>query len=201
MKTLSAKWVKLLTTAMLMLAAGTAQAHTGHATIGFFEGLSHPLGLDHLLAMVAVGVWSVHALPAKKIWWGPATFLVVLVMSSVIGLAGFTVEHLEHAISLSVVIFGLMLIPGTKNLPVAGGLGLVALAASLHGLAHGIEAPGTGFIGYAAGFLSTTTVLHLSGVIAAGGIQRLASERKHWVTAGLGTLCSGAGIYLLQQQL
>jgi urease accessory protein len=87
-----------------------------------------------------------------------------------LGAEGFTVAYLEHAISISVVIFGLMLIFVRRGFSAAAGLGLIALAASLHGLAHGAEAPESGFAGYAAGFMLTTTVLHLGGVATGLGI-------------------------------
>ena len=81
---------------MLVLAASASQAHTGHGTSGIFEGLVHPFGLDHLLAMVAVGIWSVSALPKNKAWWGPATFMLSLVVSAAIGAMGVTIPLLEH---------------------------------------------------------------------------------------------------------
>ena len=199
MKILPHKGLKVVLVAMLALAASAAQAHTGHGTSSFFDGLAHPFGLDHLLAMVAVGIWSVSALPAQRAWWGPATFLLALVLSAIVGAAGVVVPYLEHAISLSVVVFGLMLVFARRGLPVAVGLGLVALAASLHGLAHGAETPESGFMGYAAGFLLTTAALHLGGVVTALGIRRVMARQTQWVTGGLGALFGGAGVYLLQQ--
>ena len=88
---------KFLLAAVLASTAFAAQAHTGHGTHSLMEGLVHPFGLDHLLAMVAVGVWSVSALPAGKAWQGPATFLLALVISAALGAAGATVPYLEHA--------------------------------------------------------------------------------------------------------
>ena len=176
-----------------------ASAHTGHGTQSLMEGLAHPLGADHLLAMLAVGLWSVNALPANKVWQGPATFLLALVVSAVLGASGFTVPFLEHAIALSVVLFGAMLLLAAKPLPKAIGLGLIALAASLHGLAHGAETPETGFAGYAAGFLLTTAVLHLSGVGIGLSIRRLLAERSTLALGGLGTVLGGAGLYLFSQ--
>lgn len=193
------KWVKTLPLALLVMASGAAQAHTGHGASSFFDGLTHPLGLDHLLAMVAVGVWSVSALPAHKTWQGPAAFLLALGLSAMLGASGFVVPYLEHAISLSVVVFGLMLVFARSGLPVAAGLCLVGLAALLHGLAHGAETPEGGFAGYAAGFLLSTTVLHGGGVVAGLGIQRFLARCANGVTAGLGVLLGGAGVYLLQQ--
>ena len=173
-----------------------ASAHTGHGTESFMEGLVHPFGLDHLLAMLAVGVWSVSALPAQKAWQGPATFLLALVLSAVLGAVGVTLPYLEHAIALSVSLFGLMLIVAAKPLPKTFGLGLIAVAACLHGLAHGAETPETGFAGYAIGFLLTTAVLHVGGVGVGLGIRRWLAGRSGTVLATLGGTLGLAGAYL-----
>ncbi len=185
--------------ALLAGLAGAAQAHTGHGTHSLMEGLVHPFGLDHLLAMVAVGVWSVSALPAGKAWQGPATFLLALVTSAALGAGGVTVPYLEHAISLSVVLFGLMLIVAQRAMPAALGLGLVAAASSLHGLAHGAETPETGFAGYAVGFLLTTAALHIGGVGLGLGIRRWLAERRAAVLGGLGAGVGATGLYLFGQ--
>ena len=176
-----------------------ASAHAGHGTHSLMEGLTHPFGADHLLAMLAVGIWSVSALPARQAWQGPATFLLTLVLSAVLGASGFTVPYLEHAIALSVTLFGAMLILAAKPMPKAFGLTLIAVAASLHGLAHGAETPETGFAGYAAGFLLTTAVLHLGGVGIGLSIRRWLSERSTTVLASLGGLLSVAGLVLFSQ--
>ena len=185
--------------AILMLTMASAQAHTGHGTSNFFTGLIHPFGLDHLLAMLAVGVWSVTTLPAKKAWWGPATFMLALVVSALAGAMGLTLPYLEHAVSLSVLLFGAMLLFSRVKLPVGTGLALVALAASLHGLAHGSEAPESGFAGYAFGFLLTTAALHSGGVAMGLGIRRYLADKAGWVLSGLGVCYGGAGAYLLSQ--
>ena len=197
---MQAKNIRRATAAALLAGlAGAAQAHTGHGTHSLMEGLVHPFGLDHLLAMVAVGVWSVSALPRDKAWQGPATFLLALVISAALGAAGVTVPYLEHAISLSVVLFGLMLIVAQRAMPVVLGLGLIAAASSLHGLAHGAETPETGFAGYAAGFMLTTAVLHISGVGVGLAIQRWLAERRGAVLGGLGAAVGAAGLYLFGQ--
>lgn len=185
--------------ALLALAAGAAQAHTGHGTSGVSDGLAHPFGLDHLLAMVAVGVWSVSALPVNRAWWGPATFLLALVASAALGAMGVTVPFLEQLISLSVMLFGVMLVFSRLQMSVGLGLGLVAAAASLHGLAHGAETPETGFAAYAAGFVLTTAALHFGGVMAGLGIRHYLARQATWVVSGLGAVCGGTGIYLLSQ--
>ncbi|APW41883.1 HupE/UreJ family protein [Rhodoferax saidenbachensis] len=189
--------------ALFLIAAcaisASARAHTGHGTHSLMEGLTHPFGLDHLLAMLAVGVWSVSALPANKVWQGPATFMLALVASAVLGASGVTLPFLEHAIALSVVLFGAMLVLAAKPMPKVFGLGLIAVAASLHGLAHGAETPETGFAGYAAGFLLTTGVLHISGVGMGLSIRRFLAERSATVLGGLGTLLGFTGLYLFSQ--
>jgi urease accessory protein len=195
-------WAKRTALASLALTCGVAQAHTGHGVSTVMEGLAHPLGLDHLLAMLAVGVWSVRALPAEKIWQGPATFLLALLLSAVVGATGVAVPYLEQAIALSVLLFGAMLVCANSRMPVAAGLGLVALAASLHGLAHGAELPASGFAafgGYAAGFVLTTTLLHGGGVLFGLSIQRFMAQRAKVATTATGLLLGGAGVYLLQQ--
>lgn len=199
MKFLSHRLLRNVGIGTLALAAGLAQAHTGHGTTGVFEGLVHPFGLDHLLAMVAVGMWSVSALPASKAWWGPATFLLTLVLGAALGATGLTMPWLEQLVSLSVVLFGVMLVASRQKMPLALGLGLVALASSMHGLAHGAETPDTGFAGYAAGFLLTTATLHLGGVAAGLGVRRYLARAANWVIAATGTLLGGAGLYLFSQ--
>lgn len=190
---------KSLLTAALATAAFTAQAHTGHGTHSLMEGLVHPFGLDHLLAMVAVGVWSVSALPAGKAWQGPAVFLLALIASATLGMLGVSLPYLEHGVSLSVVLFGLMLIAATRPVPPVIGLCLIALASSLHGLAHGSETPESGFAGYALGFLVTTAALHIGGVGIGLSIQRLMTERRGMALGGLGAALGGAGLYLFAQ--
>lgn len=197
---MQSKNIRRLTAAALLAGlAGAAQAHTGHGTHSLMEGLAHPFGLDHLLAMLAVGVWSVSALPQGKAWWGPATFLLALVASAALGAAGVTVPYLEQAIALSVVLFGAMLVLASRAMPVALGLGLVAAASALHGLAHGAETPATGFAGYAAGFMLTTAVLHIVGVGVGLAIQRWLGQRRGAVLGGLGAALAAAGVVLFGQ--
>lgn len=188
-----------LITLALSLTSLSALAHTGHGTSSLMEGLVHPFGADHLLAMVAVGIWSVSSLPANKAWQGPAAFMVALVVSAALGTLGVTLPYLEHAVALSVVLFGAMLMLAAKPMPKALGLGLIGAAAALHGLAHGSETPASGFAGYAVGFLLTTAALHLSGVGLGLSIRRWLAERSTWALGGLGTLLGGTGLYLFSQ--
>jgi len=179
--------------------ATAAQAHPGHGA-GLAAGLMHPLsGLDHLLAMVAVGVWSVSALPANKAWQGPVAFMLALAVGAALGVTGFTVPYLEHMIALTVVLFGAMLVLARRPMPAATGLGLIAAAAALHGLAHGAEAPAQGLAGYAMGFMATTAALHIAGVGVGLSIRRWLAERGGLALGGLGAALGVAGIYLFGQ--
>ena len=193
------QWSRVVLATVLGLAASASHAHTGHGTSGLYEGLSHPFGLDHLLAMVAVGLWSVSALPANKAWWGPATFMASLVVSAVLGALGVTAPFLENLISLSVVLFGAMLVLAQLKTSPKVGLALIALAAAMHGLAHGAESPESGFAFYALGFLVTTATLHFGGVIAGLAIKRYVPSKEKLITTTLGLLFGGAGIYLFSQ--
>jgi urease accessory protein len=187
--------------AVVLLAglAGAAQAHPGHGATSLMEGLAHPFGLDHLLAMVAVGVWSVSALPQGKAWQGPASFLLALVASAALGAAGVTLPFLEQGVALSVLLFGALLVLARRPMSTSLGLGLVAAAASLHGLAHGAETPASGFAGYAVGFLATTALMHLSGVGAGLAIRRGLAERSGLALGGLGAALGVSGAVLFGQ--
>ena len=183
----------------LVCGSGAVYAHTGHGTSGIVDGLAHPFGLDHLLAMVAVGVWSVSALPAHKALWGPVTFMSALMASAVLGASGFSLPYLETLIAASVVLFGAMLAISRVQLPPRIGLFLIAVAASLHGLAHGAESPETGFVTYAIGFLLTTASLHLGGVMLGLGVKKYLAQRASITVQLLGVGCGGGGIFFLSQ--
>lgn len=179
----------------LALAAGTASAHTGHGTESLFQGLAHPLGLDHLLAMVAVGVWSAAAFDGARRWLAPLTFLCAMTAAALLAMAGLSLPFVEHGIALSVAMFGAML-AFAKRVPAAPGLALVASAAALHGVAHGAELPaGASVAGYALGFLATTAALHAGGV----GLGAMLRERGAWIWRSAGALLGLAGVVLLAQ--
>ena len=197
MNTLKSQAVAKLAATGLLLLAGSAQAHTGHDTSGVMSGLFHPLGLDHMLAMLAVGLWSVRVLPAQRAWQGPALFMLALVAGAAMGMLGFQFAMLEQLIALSVVLFGVMLMMSFQNFPVTLGLGVVAVSALAHGMAHGAEAPASGFLGYALGFLVTTAALHCSGVAAGLGLRKFMMQRAGVVVVSLGSVLGLTGLYLL----
>lgn len=185
--------IRWLGSALLLGACGAASAHTGHGIASLFEGLAHPFGLDHLLAMVTVGAWSALVLPAGRRWLGPAAFLAAMTVGAALGAGGLALPFVEHGIALSVALFGAMLLAGTR-LPVPAGLALIALAAAVHGIAHGAELPAGGVFGaYAAGFLAMTAALHLAGVGLGGWLRGL----KAPVRQALGLALAGGGVLLL----
>lgn len=148
---------------LALLTAGAASAHTGHGVSGVADGLAHPLGADHLLAMLAVGAWSAAGAGTPRYWLGPLSFLVAMGAGAWLGLAGLRSPLVEPGLALSVVLLGGMLALSSR-LPTGPGLALVALAASMHGLAHGAELPaGASVAGYATGFLLTTAALQIGG--------------------------------------
>jgi urease accessory protein len=178
--------------ALLMLAGG-AQAHTGHGAHTLADGLTHPLGADHLLAMVAVGLWSAAALPARKAWLGPLTFVLALLAGAGLGAAGWHVGGLEALVATSVVLFGALL-AGARQWPLSAGLSLVAVSALVHGLAHGAELPvGGSFAAYAAGFVATTVALHASGL----SLGRAMERAQPWAWRLTGGLFGAAGLLML----
>ena len=184
--------------ALGLAAAGSAQAHTGHQVTGFVSGLEHPFGLDHLLAMVAVGFWSAVQLRARDMWQGPALFMACLLGGAAVGMLGGAMPQGELLIALSVVALGSMLVAAGR-LPTAAGFALIALSASLHGVAHGAEAPGAAYVSYAAGFMLSTAALHVAGTLAGGYARYRLPAAAAWLVRGAGVACAGTGLYLATQ--
>lgn len=183
---------RALVAALLGGAATLASAHTGHGTNSFAEGLAHPFGIDHLLAMVAVGLWSAAALPGARRWWAPVVFMAAMALGAGAGLLGLGLPGIEHALALSVAVLGAMLV-APRAVPARAGLAAIAGAALLHGLAHGAELPwGAAPAAYAAGFLATTAALHGLGLTLGGAMRQL--QLRAWQL--LGSLFGVAGLVL-----
>ncbi|MCB1388999.1 MAG: HupE/UreJ family protein [Rhodobacteraceae bacterium] len=184
---------KLVLTAALTLTAAPALAHTGHGAGGLAQGLAHPfLGADHLMAMLAVGLWSGLALPHRAVA-GPAAFLAAMLAGAGLGFAGAPLPMVEGMITLSVVLFGLLVLtarPGQPARLTAATLAAVALFGTFHGYAHAAEATGNA-LAYVAGFLTASTALHLAGMALA---RAVASARLLRLAAGAGVLASGLAL-------
>lgn len=142
-----------------------AEAHTfGSQGAGLMAGLTHPfVGLDHLLAMIAVGIWA-GQLGGRAVWLIPLTFVSVMAAAATLASFGLLLPLMEPAIACSVLVLGL-LIAGSVRLPTSVGALLVSLFAVFHGYAHGLELPQAASpILYGAGFVLATALLHGIGI-------------------------------------
>ncbi len=165
---------KRLVGIFLMSIACGAFAHSGEESAnGFFAGVMHPLtGFDHLLAMVAVGIWGA-TLGRPLIWVLPVAFPMLMVFGGVLGITGVPLPFVELGIAISVIALGLA-IAAAWRAPIALAVGIVSAFGVFHGYAHGAELPNAvSPAAYVSGFVLCTGALHLAGV-AFGEIKRLA---------------------------
>lgn len=156
-----------LLTAFAILAASitTAAAHDGAGTVGgFVSGLTHPLfGWDHVVAMVAVGLWGAF-LGAPALWVLPIAFPLVMAFGAALGVLGVPVPYVEIGIAMSAVVLGLLILLRAR-LALPAAMMIVALFAIFHGHAHGTELPDAANpLAYAIGFVIATGALHLAGI-------------------------------------
>jgi urease accessory protein len=184
---------KSLITIFLLGASSAAFAHPGHNVSGLAAGLMHPFsGLDHLLAMVAVGIWAAQG-GGRKVWLLPATFMVMLAVGSGIAMQWQLLPLVESGIAASVLALGL-LIALSLQLPAMLSVAITALFGLLHGYAHGLELPQSAApAAYALGFLAATATLHLSG-IAIGVATR---NRFAFLAKSLGIAIAASGVWML----
>ena len=177
--------MKRFLTLALILSPTVALAHPGHGT-GFLAGLDHPYsGMDHMLAMVAVGLWAA-VIGGRAIWALPLAFVAAMLAGGALGMAGVALPGGEPAILASVIVLGVaagML----AQPPLVVALGAVALFGLAHGNAHGLEAPAVGFAGFAAGFVLATASLHGAGLLA-GRAMGLVPRLVGFGIAGAGVL-------------
>jgi urease accessory protein len=183
-----------MTFALVLTGSGPALAHTGleHA-FSFASGFAHPwTGLDHMLAMVAVGLWA-GLVGRRALWAWPAAFVGVMVGGGALGMAGVAVPLAEPGILASVIALGLLVLTAAQ-LPVALGAALVGVFALLHGHAHGAELPsGAAAATYAVGFALATALLHVIGL----GIAYLCrSDSGKLIVRGAGAAVAVAGVAL-----
>jgi urease accessory protein len=180
--------------ACLMVSASEVAAHPGIThSFSFVAGLGHPVsGLDHLLAMTAVGHWAALA-GGRRIWIWPLAFVASMLVGGALAREGVTIPNIEPAIAASVVILGIA-IALLLRLPAAAGAILIALFGMAHGYAHGLEAPSTGWALYAIGFVLATALLHLAGIAAGLLTGRKANTL---LPRAIGALTAAAGLALL----
>jgi urease accessory protein len=175
----------------LALAPAVALAHeeSGQAA-GFLSGLSHPVsGLDHVLAMVAVGLWGA-VLGPPAIWVLPVAFPLVMAVGGLMGLLGVPVPGVEIGIAVSAIVLGVMVLAEVRP-AIWVAAAIVAFFAIFHGHAHGRELPaGTSALLYSLGFVVATGLLHAVGIVL-GVAHRWSAGRQAVRVAGGGVALAG----------
>ena len=151
--------------ALQLVATTAAQAHTGEDIGGFLSGAMHPIsGWDHVVAMVAVGLWGAF-LGRPAIWILPVVFPLVMAFGGALGVLGVPVPHVETGIALSAIVLGLAVAVALRA-PLWLATTMVAIFAVFHGHAHGTELPGAANpFAYAFGFVVATGCLHILGIL------------------------------------
>ncbi|MDV6347536.1 HupE/UreJ family protein [Nitrosomonas sp. Is35] len=179
----------------ILIASPLAFAHTGDGPHnGWLHGFAHPLsGLDHMLAMIAVGLWAAQA-HGRIVWLFPLIFVVVMGLGGLFGAITLPLAFAEHGIMLSLVMLGALLV-WRKHLPLSVSLLLIGLFALSHGYAHGSEMPPSiSLPSYAGGFMLATMLLHLCGIGLALLCKKFAGTR--WIRFS-GIIIAGYGGFLL----
>lgn len=187
----------VLALAILVLSPTLAFAHTGVGdTAGFFHGFDHPIGgIDHILAMVAVGVFAA-VLGGRALWLVPLSFVAMMLVGFALGVGRLDLPFVELGIALSSVVIGGAAALG-RPMPVAAAMALVGIFAVFHGHAHGAEMPAAiGSVTYALGFMTATALLHLAGItVTLGGTHLIGRYGKLAARlAGAGFAIGGVGV-------
>ena len=180
----------LLALGLVLASPAWLSAHDGGSAAGLLSGLVHPIsGFDHVLAMVAVGIWGAQ-LGQPAIWALPVTFPMVMALGGMLGLLGVPLPGVEIGIGLSALLLGLVVaFEHRPGLVVAGAL--VAFFAIFHGHAHGAELPdGQNGLLYSIGFVVATGTLHATG-IGVGLIHKWTSGRRALRVTGAGISLAG----------
>ncbi len=173
---MTASFVRRLSAALVAFAfAPLALAHPeGHGAHDFVAGFAHPFtGIDHLLAMIAVGLWAVR-LGRRAVWTLPIVFPLAMLIGAAAGANGIGLPAIEPMIAISVIVLGALVAAGMR-MPVVASAVLVGVFAIFHGYAHAVEAPASTLGVYAAGFVSATVTLHVLGVAAGALLARQAT--------------------------
>jgi urease accessory protein len=182
----------------LCLIAVPAAAHTGHGEVsGFTYGLMHPIGgLDHVLAMAAVGLLA-YLIGGAALWGLPLAFIAAMAAGGVMALYGFALPFVEAGIALSVVVIGAMVALG-KNTPGLLAAALTAVFAVFHGHAHGAEMPATASgLSYGIGFMLATALLHAGGILAGFALGAAGRQAGLNVARGVGGVMALSGVAIL----
>lgn len=175
-----------------------AWAHVGvGSTHGFVHGFVHPVtGIDHVLAMVAVGLFAAN-LGGRALWAVPLTFVSVMAVGGALGVAGIAVPFVETGIAFSVIVLGLA-VALRWQWPVAAAMALVGVFAIFHGHAHGAEMPvDASGLEYGVGFMLATALLHVVGIGLGLGVARFGRVYSPRVVQIGGAAMAVAGVGIL----
>jgi urease accessory protein len=186
--------LKLSLSTLFAIAAAPASAHTGHDVLGFSSGFFHPvMGVDHVIAMLAVGLWAA-LLGGRALYALPIVFPLVMMFGGILGMNGNELPYVEPMIAMSGVVLGLMVALCVKPALWISAL-MVGVFAVFHGQAHGAELPAASNpVGYAAGFVIATALLHLTGI----GLGSLVGAKGgEYVTRATGVLIALTGAAFL----
>ena len=179
----------------LTLLPQPALAHiTPGPTGGFASGFAHPLtGLDHFLAMFAVGVWGAQ-MGGRSVWALPVAFPLVMTIGGIAGMAGLVLPYVEIGIALSIFVLGLAIACKWRPIEIVP-LALIAIFALCHGYAHGVELPNAADpAAYAVGFVLATGMIHVTGIV----VGLLLGKPLHgWLARGLGGVIAAGGVFYL----
>jgi urease accessory protein len=171
----------------LTLVPGLAFAHVGAGdTHGFAHGFMHPIGgLDHVLAMVGVGLFA-SRLGGRALWLVPLAFVAMMGVGGAVGMAGIGLPYVEIGIAASVIVLGLA-VALQLGMPLAAAMAAVGLFAVFHGHAHGAEMPADAAgLSYGAGFIVATALLHGAGLALGVTLSRLATTPVSKIALRLG---------------
>jgi urease accessory protein len=175
MRTFASRACLAVLAAAVMASLPTAAfAHVGdHSHMGLIEGLLHPLtGIDHILAMVAVGLWA-SQIGGRALWLLPVAFPAVMAVGAAAGIGGAPLPWVEAGIAASVMVLGAAIALAFRP-SLAVSVPLIGAFALLHGYSHGVELPAdASVLSYAAGFIAATLLLHLLGIGLGLGVARV----------------------------
>lgn len=191
--------MRRLTTLLLLAAAGPALAHTGEGVAGgFAAGFLHPLaGPDHVVAMVAVGLWGAF-LGRPAVWVLPVVFPLVMAFGGALGVVGVPLPAVEIGIAASAIVLGAMVAFAARP-PLWVAAVIVGAFAVFHGHAHGTELPDAASpVAYSLGFVIATGLLHASG-IAVSLVTRWPPGRH--VVRACGAIIAALGVFFLARAL
>ena len=183
--------IKLVGGASLAVLSASAFAHVGAdagSHHGFLTGFTHPLtGLDHLAAMLAVGMWS--AMTSRRTWAAPLSFAALLLVGALMAKSGVAFPAVEPMIAASLLVMGLLLAT-RQRLPAAAGALLVGGFALFHGAAHGNELAGLGAL---AGMVASTALIHLAGLGIGKAMQHRSAALPRWAGAAVAMVGLASG--------